>query len=138
MLDRLRAVRVCDDLRRRRAIGVLAAWNRRARLNGIRGNVPLGDARGQLDVVVLSAGAVPLSDPARWQARGRKCRPLSAWSRRTRHIRGRWEEKLSFSLPLLYREQKWAVREETVRSGRPFAGEGGMIDAKACEKQGPP
>lgn len=96
---------------------MLAAWNRRARLNRIRGNVPLGDARGQLDVVVLSAGAVPLSDPARRQARGRKSRALGARSRRTRHVLGRWGTEMLFFVPRLYREQKWVVREETVRSG---------------------
>lgn len=70
MSDRLRAVRVRDDLRleatdARRAIRVVRGLRRRvARGRGLGRGLPLRDARGQLDEVVLLAGAVPLRDPA--------------------------------------------------------------------------
>ena len=47
------AVRVLGDL-----------GGRVSRLDGLGGDIPLRDAGGQLDVVVLLARAIPLRDPA--------------------------------------------------------------------------
>lgn len=72
MLDRLRPVRVGDKLLRLRCtVGMVDLLSRRvASLDGLRGNVPLRNARGELHKVVLPAGTVPLRDPARGE-RGR-------------------------------------------------------------------
>ena len=100
VLDRLGAVRVRDELRRSRRHAAGGAARRRlavwvlgglvggsiARLvDGLRGHLPLGDARRELHVVVLLARAVPLGDPAGGQARGRKRGTLGAGGRRAGH-----------------------------------------------------
>jgi hypothetical protein len=74
MLDRLGAVRVCNDLRRGRGavrmIDDLLA-GRVARVRGLSRNLPLGDTGRELHKVVFLAGAVPLRNPARGE-RGRR------------------------------------------------------------------
>lgn len=72
VFDRLRAVRMRNELGRRRAVRVLALRGRGATLGRLGGNLPLRDASGELDVVVLPAGAVPLGDPAGRKLRGTK------------------------------------------------------------------
>ena len=65
MLDRLGAVGMRDDLGRRNAVRVIFLLRGGAAgFGGLGRNLPLGDAGGELDVVVLSAGRVPLRDPA--------------------------------------------------------------------------
>lgn len=48
-------------------------------------SLPLRDTGGELDVVVLLGGVVPLRDPAGWERRGRKGWAVVAWRRRACH-----------------------------------------------------
>lgn len=116
---------------------MFCARNRSACLDRIGGNIPLGDTSGQLDVVVLSAGTIPLRDPASGQAWRRKGRALGAWSRSARHLLVSLSEQGVCFFPRLDCIAKvWVVREAAVRSGEPFAGEGrrwlsGLQEARA-------
>lgn len=116
---------------------MLCARNRSASLDRIGGNIPLRNASGQLDVVVLSAGTIPLRDPTSGQAWRRKGRALGAWSRSTRHVSISLSEQSIYFFPRLDCIAKmWVVREVAVRSGELFAGEGrrwlsGLQEARA-------
>lgn len=68
MLHRLRSVGMCNELLLvGHAVWVLGCLRGGAARGSLGGRLPLRDARGKLDVVVLPAIAVPLRDPTRRQ-----------------------------------------------------------------------
>lgn len=86
VLERLRSVGMRDELGRRRAVGVLDGLSGGgASLCSLCRNLPLRNAGGELDVVVLFAGTVPLRDPAGGQLRRGKRGTLAARRRWAGH-----------------------------------------------------
>lgn len=140
VLYSLRAVRMCDDLRRRRAVRMLCAGSRSACLDRIGGNIPLRNTSGQLDVVVLSAGTIPLRDPPSGQAWRRKGRALSTRSRITRHVSVSLSEQsifFFFSPPRLYRQGAGGSRSGRA-VWRAVRGGGETIGVRLARSKGPP
>lgn len=85
--DRLRTVGMSDELRLGwGAVGMFDVLGRgAAREGGLGRRVPLRDAGGQLDEVILLAGAIPLRNPAGGQWRRGKRGTLGGGGRRSSH-----------------------------------------------------